>query len=340
MNMSQQTINSTASKILEKREEQEPLLSVRDLSKTFYVGKLPLRAVSHASFDLYPGRTLGVVGESGSGKSTLARCVLRLIEPEEGDIVFEGVDLRALRGSALRAMRREMQMIFQDPLSSLNPLMTISNAVADPMKIHGIGTSTERRRRVMDLLNTVGIDTRKAEAFPAEFSGGQQQRIGVARALSLNPKLIVCDEPVSALDVSIQVQILDLLQSLQEERNIAYIFIAHNLAAVGFISHDVAVMYLGRFVELAPRAKLFATPLHPYTQALMNAVPLIPKGSKEAQVPQAAEGEIPSPINPPSGCHFHPRCPYAEERCSVEVPELRELEDNHYVSCHFSEMFL
>jgi oligopeptide transport system ATP-binding protein len=315
-----------------------PLLQVEGLVKHFPVRKGILgrvqgavRAVDGVSFDLAPGETLGVVGESGCGKSTLGRLVLRLIEPSAGSIRFGGQDLGSLDASALRARRRAMQIIFQDPYSSLNPRMTVGQTLAEPLRLHGLHAGREIRR-VEELLETVGLAARHARRYPHEFSGGQRQRIGIARALAVEPQLIVCDEAVSALDVSVQAQVVNLLQDLQQRLGLAYIFIAHDLAVVKHIATRIAVMYLGRIVEIADKRTLFATPRHPYTQALLSAIPLPQPGRVREQL--LLPGDVPSPLNPPSGCHFHTRCPHARPRCSQEAPVL-EPSDGQAVACHF-----
>lgn len=309
------------------------LLVVEGLKKYFPYGKKRLKAVDGVSFKVDRGTTLGIVGESGSGKSTVARLVLKLIEPTEGSIRFRGESIFDLPETKLRNIRRNMQIIFQNPYLSLFPQLSIGANIEEPLKINNIGNGNERREMVLDLMELVGVSREYYHAFPHELSGGQQQRVGIARALSLNPDLIICDEPVSSLDVSIQAQILNLLQSLQKERNLSYIFIAHNLAVVEHISQFVAVMYLGKFVELASKEELYNNPVHPYTKALLEAVPVI-NANKEKEF-KTISGEIPSPLNPPKGCKFCSRCPRAVDKCMEMEPEYRDLGNGHYVACYF-----
>ena len=295
-----------------------------------------VKAVDDVSLTIAPGETLGLVGESGCGKTTLGRAIIRLIEPTAGSVLFEGEDITGLEGEALRARRRKFQMIFQDPYSSLNPRMTVSQIIGEAIDIHRLADNTAARRaRIQDLLRAVGLDATHAERYPHEFSGGQRQRIGIARALAVEPKLIVCDEPVSALDVSVQAQIVNLLMDLQQQHGLAYLFIAHDLAVVEHISHRVMVMYLGRAVEIAEARKLVRAPKHPYTQALLSAVPVVDPDSKRRRI--VLSGDVPSPIAPPPGCTFHPRCPVKEPRCTTEIPTLREVEPDHWVSCHLAK---
>ena len=316
-----------------------PMMEVLGLKKHFPVKKGLLRrtvghvfAVDGVSFSIAAGETLGLVGESGCGKSTLARTVLRLIEPTEGTIKLDGNDITRLGKSELRPYRREMQIIFQDPFSSLNPRMSAGDIVGEPLMVHHIARARERGERVAALFERVGLRPAQMRSFPHEFSGGQRQRICIARALALNPKLIVGDEPVSALDVSIQAQVINLMMDLQRERKLSYLFIAHDLAVVEHISHRIAVMYLGKIVESADKRTLFANPLHPYTEALLSAVPIPdPRVKRKRRV---VEGDVPSPINPPSGCAFHTRCPYVEARCRSETPKLAEAAPGQWVACH------
>lgn len=309
------------------------LVNVRGLVKHFPVEGSDdvVRAVDGVSFKIVRGETLGLVGESGCGKSTVGRCLLRLIEPTAGVINFDGRDVLSLGRGELRELRRQMQIVFQDPYASLNPRMKVGDIVGEPLVIHKIGTKSERRDRVAELLRRVGLDPDYRKRYPHEFSGGQRQRIGVARTLALNPKLIVADEPVSALDVSVQAQVVNLLQDLQEEFDLTYLFISHGLAVVEHISSRVAVMYLGRIVEIATAADLYVRPLHPYTQALLSAIPVPdPKRGRERIVLQ---GDVPTPINPPSGCRFRTRCPIAIDECARIDPELREVSAGHQVAC-------
>ena len=319
----------------------EPLLRVQNLVKQFPItggilGRVVDRvhAVDGVSFDLAPGETLGVVGESGCGKSTTGRCILRLIEPTAGEVWFEGKNVTKASKEELRALARDMQIIFQDPYASLNPRMSVAAIIGEALTIHKLTkTPQEYEARIVQLLETVGLNADHMRRYPHEFSGGQRQRIGIARALAVNPKLIVCDEAVSALDVSIQAQVINLLEDLQEQFSLTYIFIAHDLSVVEHISDRVAVMYLGRIVEIAPAQALYTDPKHPYTEALLSAVPIPDPSIKRKRIPLV--GDVPSPIRPPSGCHFHTRCPIAQKPlCNTETPVLKQTGEGHYVACH------
>jgi oligopeptide transport system ATP-binding protein len=326
------------------REEAQPvsLLEVQNLKVYFPIKRglgsrvrAVLKAVDDVSFTVAPGETLGLVGESGCGKTTLGRAAVRLNEPTDGRILFAGEEITHLSGSALRARRRRFQMIFQDPYGSLDPRLTIEAIIGEAIDIHHLANSaTARRQRIDQLLTAVGLEPGQAKRYPHEFSGGQRQRIGIARALAVEPRLIVCDEPVSALDVSVQAQIVNLLQDLQAQLGLAYIFIAHDLAVVEHISRRILVMYLGKIVEAAEASLLVRAPKHPYTQALLSAVPVIDPAAKRARL--VLTGDVPSPLAPPSGCPFHPRCPVAEERCRKEPPALREITPRHWAACHLA----
>jgi oligopeptide/dipeptide ABC transporter ATP-binding protein len=322
----------------------DELLVVEDVKKYFPITRgiifqkeiASVKAVDGVSFSIKPGETLGIVGESGCGKSTLARCIMKLLESTDGKITFEGRDITRLSRPAMRPIRREMTMIFQDPYASLNPRKRVGFIIGEPLEVHGLGTSAEIKRRVQELLEVVGLNPEHYNRFPHEFSGGQRQRIGVARALSVNPKLIVCDEPVSALDVSVQAQILNLLKDLQDDFGLTYVFIAHDLNVVRHISDRVMVMYLGKVAEVAPREVLYTQPKHPYTGALLSAVPIPDPAIGRNRARVVLEGDVPSPLNPPSGCRFHPRCPRAHEICSIEEPEMRTLgAAGHVGACHY-----
>jgi len=293
-----------------------------------------IKAVDGLTFDIYRGETLGLVGESGCGKSTTGRAILQLYRPTSGDVYFEEQDLVKTKGETLRRMRRRMQMIFQDPYASLNPRMTVGNIIGEPLDVHNILSPKERRERVQELLKIVGLNPYFVNRYPHEFSGGQRQRIGVARALAVQPEFIVCDEPISALDVSIQAQIINLLEELQEQFKLTYLFIAHDLSVVRHISNRVAVMYLGQLVELSDRDAIYESPLHPYTQALLSAVPIPDPKVEERRKRVILEGDVPSPANPPSGCHFRTRCAQATEQCALTVPEWHDVGGGHWVACH------
>ena len=319
----------------------ETLLSVKDLRKHFALkggvfarNVEKVHAVDGVSFDIGKGETLGLVGESGCGKSTTGRCILRLIEPSGGEVLFQGADVTRMKGADLQALRRDMQIIFQDPFASLNPRHTVGAIIGEALQIHNLAPNRRaREERVAELLETVGLPAAHMRRFPHEFSGGQRQRIGIARALAVEPKLVICDEPVSALDVSIQAQVINLLEDLQEKFGLTYLFIAHDLSVVEHISTRVAVMYLGRVVEIAPSRDLYDHPLHPYTEALLSAVPIPDPTVKRKRI--MLQGDVPNPIHPPSGCHFHTRCPVARPDCSQRDPVLRESAPGHWVACHY-----
>jgi len=323
----------------------EMLLEVKGLKKYFPVRKgvfrrvvAHVKAVDRIDFFIKKGETLGLVGESGCGKTTTGRCILRLIEPTAGQVIFyqdgQGIDITKLRSRQLKALRREMQIIFQDPYSSLNPRMTIGDIVGEPLVVHRIARGKEREQRVKELLEAVGLNPQYMKRYPHEFSGGQRQRIGIARALALDPQLIIADEPVSALDVSIQAQVLNLLEDLQKEFGLTYLFIAHDLSVTKHISDRIAVMYLGKIVEMANTDELFKNPKHPYTEALLSAVPVPDPDYEMERI--ILKGDVPSPVNPPPGCNFHPRCMYAKEICSQEEPKFIDYGGEHYASCHFA----
>jgi oligopeptide transport system ATP-binding protein len=327
---------------------QDVLLRVENLVKHFPITKGILfqkqvgavHAVDGLSFDVYRGETLGLVGESGCGKSTTGRTILQLYKPTAGQVHFDGVDLVSLKGESMRLMRRKMQMIFQDPYASLNPRMAIADIIGEPLVVHNVASGNELNDRVKNLLELVGLNPGFANRFPHEFSGGQRQRIGIARALALQPSFIVCDEPISALDVSIQAQVVNLLEDLQQKFNLTYLFIAHDLSMVRHISNRVCVMYLGIIVELTDRERLYEKPLHPYTQALLSAIPIPDPMLEEKRKRTILQGDVPSPINPPMGCRFHTRCPIADAICKEKQPEFRELEPGHFAACHFADRFV
>ena len=316
------------------------LLEVRNLRKSFRVNDAlgrsagRLTAVKDVSFSISQGETLGLVGESGCGKSTTGKLIMQLLEADGGEVLFEGKDLCSLSPARMRPYRRQIQMIFQDPFSSLNPRMTVGAILSEPLLIHKLVPGRQVRDRVIELLERVGLSAAHEQRYPHEFSGGQRQRIGIARALAVEPRLIIADEPVSALDLSVQAQILNLLQEIQQERNLSYLFIAHDLAVIEHMSDRIAVMYLGRIVEMAEASELYRNPRHPYTEALLNA---IPTPDPDAPRPVALSGEIPSPVNPPEGCPFHPRCPYASELCRQQDPPLANVSEEHLAACHHSE---
>jgi oligopeptide transport system ATP-binding protein len=320
----------------------EPLLEVKNLKMYFPItaGAIvqrkvaDVKAVDDVSFTVHRGETLGLVGESGCGKSTTGRAVLQLYRPTAGSVNFDGTELTGLKGGALRSFRRRMQMVFQDPYSSLNPRMNVRNIIGEPMSIHGLHKGSERDDRIAYIMNAVGLNPYFAKRFPHEFSGGQRQRIGIARALAVEPDFIVCDEPVSALDVSIQAQVINLLEDLQQEFNLTYLFIAHDLAVVRHISDRVAVMYLGHMVELADSNELYENPLHPYTKALLSAVPITDPDLERTRERIILTGDVPSPLRPPAGCVFHTRCPIAIDECREEIPAWREANPMHWVACH------
>jgi oligopeptide transport system ATP-binding protein len=327
---------------------QDILLRVENLVKHFPITQGiilqkqigAVHAVDGVSFDVRRGETLGLVGESGCGKSTTGRTILQLYKPTAGQVHFDGVDLVSLKGEELRLMRRKMQMIFQDPYASLNPRMTLADIIGEPLVVHNVAKGKEINERVEHLLELVGLNPGFARRFPHEFSGGQRQRIGIARAIALQPSFIVCDEPISALDVSIQAQVVNLLEDLQEQFNLTYLFIAHDLSMVRHISNRVGVMYLGIIVELTSRDELYEHPLHPYTQALLSAIPIPDPFLEEKRRRTILQGDVPSPVNPPSGCRFRTRCPIAEALCAEKQPEFRELKPGHSVACHFAERFV
>jgi len=311
----------------------EPLVKIRNLKKYFNVGEKKLKAVNNLNLDIFHGETVGLVGESGCGKSTAGRTILRLYEATGGEVHYKGKNIFQFSQKELKSLRREMQIIFQDPYASLNPRMTVEDIVAEPIDIHHIATGSKRKERVKELLKLVGLNEEHISRFPHEFSGGQRQRIGIARALAVEPKFIIADEPISALDVSIQAQVVNLLKELQDKMGLTYLFIAHDLSMVKYISDRILVMYLGNMVELATSDDLHTEPLHPYTEALLSAVPIPDPDLKEREK-IVLEGDVPSPINPPSGCVFHTRCNKAMDICSREIPEWKEVKPNHFTACH------
>lgn len=318
----------------------EPLVKVSNLRKFFNLGGGNiLKAVNEIDFSIAKGETVGVVGESGCGKSTAGRTILRLYEPTSGNVTFNGEDIYKMKGAKLKQMRRDMQMIFQDPYASLNPRMTITDVIGEALDIHGlVGSRAERKRRVEDLLDLVGLNPDHATRYPHEFSGGQRQRIGIARALAVDPKFIMAEEPISALDVSIQAQVVNLMQDLQRKMGLTYLFIAHDLSMVKHISDRVAVMYLGKIVELAESSELYSSPAHPYTRALLSANPIPDPEIEATRERIVLAGDLPSPINPPAGCQFHTRCPMATDKCKTVEPKLVEVKKGHFASCHYASV--
>ncbi|MDH5163682.1 ABC transporter ATP-binding protein [Heyndrickxia oleronia] len=325
------------SKTMEANQTNEtstltPLIEIKNLKKYFNIGGQPLKAVDNLNLDIYPGETVGLVGESGCGKSTAGRTIIRLYEATEGEVLYNGKNIYDNNGSEMAKIRKDIQLIFQDPYASLNPRMTVEEIIGEPLTIHGELTGKKKRERILELLKLVGLNPEHINRFPHEFSGGQRQRIGIARALALNPKFIVCDEPISALDVSIQAQVVNLLKDLQKSMGLTYLFIAHDLSMVKYISDRILVMYLGNMMELCESEELYEEPLHPYTQALLSAVPIPnPKLKRERIVLQ---GDVPSPINPPSGCVFRTRCRHAMDICAQKKPDWKEAKPGHFVSCH------
>lgn len=335
--------NSLALKTNEQSLGQEVLVEIQNIKKYFPIkgGILKrtvgyVKAVDDVSLYILKGETLGIVGESGSGKSTLGRVILRLLEPTEGKILFENNDISHLNNRKLRAYRKDMQIVFQDPFASLNSKMSVGELIEEPLLVQTTATKAERKEKAIELLLKVGLRASDREKYPHEFSGGQRQRISIARALALNPKFIICDEPVSALDVSIQAQVLNLMKDLQDELGLTYLFIAHDLGVVKHISDRVAVMYLGRIVEIAPKHTIYESPLHPYTKALLSSIPIVDTGDEKVKQREKIklQGDLPSPANPPSGCTFRTRCPLAHDRCTIERPDLKEIDDGHFVACH------
>ncbi|GEB31679.1 MULTISPECIES: ABC transporter ATP-binding protein [Brevibacillus] len=315
-------------------DNRDTLIEVRNLKKFFSIGDNTLKAVNDISFEIKRGETLGVVGESGCGKSTAGRTILRLYDATGGDVLFEGKSIMNLNHQEMKAMRRNMQMIFQDPYASLNPRMTVGDIIGEALDIHNLASGQKRKERIQELLSLVSLNPEHMNRFPHEFSGGQRQRIGIARALAVEPKFIVCDEPISALDVSVQAQVVNLLEQLQEKMGLTYMFIAHDLSMVKYISDRVAVMYLGKMVELAESDALYEKPLHPYTQALLSAIPIPDPEIERNRERIVLQGDVPSPMNPPSGCHFRTRCPKAMPECAASVPVWKEVEPGHFAACH------
>lgn len=319
-----------------KDEKNQVLVEVKGLKKYFHIGDAVVKAVNNLNFVIHRGETLGFVGESGCGKSTAGRTILRLYDATEGEVLYHGKDIQKLSAKELKELRKEIQMIFQDPYSSLNPRMTVGDIIGEPLDIHGLAKGDKRKQRIQELLTLVGLNPEHMNRFPHEFSGGQRQRIGIARALAVEPAFIICDEPISALDVSIQAQIVNLLKELQANMGLTYLFIAHDLSMVKYISDRVAVMYLGKFVELADSENLYVDPLHPYTKALLSSIPIPdPRMARKRQPEQhALEGDVPNPLNPPSGCYFRTRCPRVMDICMKQEPEWKEVKPRHYTACH------
>jgi len=328
--------------------ENNILVQVRNLKKYFPITRGTvvqrhagdIKAVDDVSFDIIKGETLGLVGETGCGKTTVGRTLLQLYEPTAGEVIFDGINLTRLKGGEMRRMRRRMQMIFQDPYASLNPRMTVGSIIAAPLEVHRYARGKDKRQRIEELLEIVGLNDEFINRYPHEFSGGQRQRIGIARALAVNPDLVICDEPISSLDVSIQAQVVNLLEELQEQLGLTYLFIAHDLSMVRHISNRMAVMYLGKIMELSDRDEIYLRPLHPYTQALMSAVPVPDPDIKDKRKRIILQGDLPSPADPPTGCNFSTRCPVAKEICTQQDPQYREIKDKHWVACHFAEDYL
>lgn len=312
------------------------LVDIQNLTKSFTIGKKELRAVQDLNLQIFSGETVGLVGESGCGKSTAGRTLLRLLEPTSGKVFFDGVDLLRLKKEEMKAMRRRMQIVFQDPYASLNPRMTVQDIIGEPLDIHRLAKGRERKNRIEELLNLVGLNPQHMSRFPHEFSGGQRQRIGIARALAVEPEFLVCDEPISALDVSIQAQIVNLLKKLQNQMGLTYLFIAHDLSMIKYISDRVAVMYLGKFMELGPAADLYRDPLHPYTKALLSSIPIPDPLIEKKRQRIVLKGEIPNPLSPAPGCPFSSRCPFATDYCRKVVPAWREIKPGRFSACHYS----
>lgn len=316
-------------------EQKSPLMEIKNVKKYFLTQDKPVKAVNNINLSINKGETVGLVGESGCGKSTVGKTIIRLLEPTEGEVLFEGKNIYNFNSRDLKELRKHVQIIFQDPYASLNPRMKVEDIIGEPLDIHHIVKGKNRKERIRELLELVGLRPEHANRFPHEFSGGQRQRIGIARALALNPKFIVCDEPISALDVSIQAQIVNLLKNLQAKMDLTYLFIAHDLSMVKYISDRILVMYLGNMVELADSNTLHEEPLHPYTQALLSAVPIPDPSVKRERI--VLEGDVPSPLSPPSGCVFRTRCQFAMEKCSTDIPEWKEVKPNHFTACHLYE---